>query len=117
VSILDETLSDVERAALHELVERLRGRFGPRIVKLALFGSRARGDFHEESDIDVAVVLRDPVTPAERSEVVRLAAEIAVDAPTFVDLSPRVLSEDEHRRLLRDEWRLAEDIEREGIPL
>jgi hypothetical protein len=117
VSILDETLSDVERAALQELVARLRDRFGPRITKLAVFGSRARGDFHDDSDIDVAVVLRDPVTPAERSEVVRLAAKIAADAPTYVDLSPRVLSEDEHRRLLREEWRLAEDIEHEGVPL
>ena len=40
------------RAALDEM-------YGERIERVVLFGSRARGDAHEDSDYDVAVFLRD----------------------------------------------------------
>lgn len=37
----------------------LRELYGDELVELVLFGSHARGDYHEESDVDFAVVLRD----------------------------------------------------------
>ena len=37
----------------------LRAYYGPRLERAVLFGSRARGDFHAESDYDVAVFLHD----------------------------------------------------------
>jgi predicted nucleotidyltransferase len=40
------------RAALDEI-------YGDRIERVVLFGSRARGDAHEDSDYDVAVFLKD----------------------------------------------------------
>jgi predicted nucleotidyltransferase len=40
------------RAALDKL-------YGDRIERVVLFGSRARGDAHEDSDYDVAVFLKD----------------------------------------------------------
>jgi predicted nucleotidyltransferase len=40
------------RAALNEL-------YGDRIERVVLFGSRARGDAHPDSDYDVAVFLKD----------------------------------------------------------
>lgn len=33
--------------------------YGDRLAKLILYGSRARGDFHAESDWDFLIVLRD----------------------------------------------------------
>jgi uncharacterized protein len=35
----------------------LQGLYGSELAALILFGSHARGDYHEESDIDFAVVL------------------------------------------------------------
>ena len=40
---------------------RLRTRYGSRLKGLILFGSRARGDFTEASDADVAIVLEGPI--------------------------------------------------------
>ncbi len=33
--------------------------YGQRLVKVVLYGSYARGDFHEESDVDFLIVLSD----------------------------------------------------------
>lgn len=38
-------------------VEELNEKFD--LIKVILFGSYAKGDFHDESDIDIAVVLKD----------------------------------------------------------
>lgn len=53
-----DNIVDIEQAVIQ---------FGRRVTKhytvkqLILFGSRARGDYHKESDADVAVILEDPV--------------------------------------------------------
>jgi predicted nucleotidyltransferase len=46
------------RAALREAKAGLERLYGDRLVRVVLFGSQARGDAHDESDVDVLVVLR-----------------------------------------------------------
>jgi uncharacterized protein len=53
-------LDEPTRALLAALHRRLRQRFGRRLKRLILFGSRARGDHTADSDADVAVVLAGP---------------------------------------------------------
>jgi predicted nucleotidyltransferase len=58
--VLDEAaLSDVERRALDRIVGALRGRLGDDLVAIWLYGSRARGESHPESDLDLLVVVQD----------------------------------------------------------
>lgn len=52
-------LLPAERAALSDYLTRLRGRFGQRILRVILYGSRARGEGDDESDLDVLVVVND----------------------------------------------------------
>lgn len=40
-----------------EFKQRMQRVYGEQLVKVLLYGSYARGDFHEESDIDLMVVL------------------------------------------------------------
>ncbi|SMD45651.1 Predicted nucleotidyltransferases [Aquiflexum balticum DSM 16537] len=42
---------------VQKYVEELNEKFD--LIKVILFGSYAKGDFHDESDIDIAVVLKD----------------------------------------------------------
>ncbi|MCB9357493.1 MAG: nucleotidyltransferase domain-containing protein [Calditrichaeota bacterium] len=68
---------------LKELREALAAHYGERLSKLVLFGSQARGDAEDDSDIDVLVVLAHPVRPlkeiAETGEfVARISAENCV---------------------------------------
>lgn len=53
---------------LTELRQRLEAIYGDRLVRLVLFGSQARGDAEEGSDIDVMVVLKGQVSPCEEIE-------------------------------------------------
>lgn len=50
---------------LEQLKQHFERLYGDRLEKMILFGSRARGDFESESDIDVLVVLRGIVSPSD----------------------------------------------------
>ncbi len=55
-----------QQALIADFKAAVTGLYGDRLAKVILYGSYARGDAHEESDIDFLVVLKD-------KEVKRLA--------------------------------------------
>jgi uncharacterized protein len=52
-------LKSHEVKALHELLERLQALYGARLNQTILFGSKARGDSTEGSDLDILAVIDD----------------------------------------------------------
>ena len=52
-------LNEIEKKAIEELIEKLKLIYGDNLVKVILYGSKARGDSTEDSDIDIMVVLKD----------------------------------------------------------
>jgi predicted nucleotidyltransferase len=96
-----------------ELKENLQALAGDR-VRLVLFGSRARGDYDKESDIDVAVIVRD-LTHESKDRILEAIAD--VELKYLNPLSTLVISEEDFNFLKTRERRIALDIEREGIPL
>jgi len=51
----DEKLNSL----LPEIENRIRELFGEKVLKIVLFGSYARGDYNNESDIDIFVLVND----------------------------------------------------------
>lgn len=67
------------RRILNELRFQLEAIYGERLIDLVLFGSQAWGDATPESDIDVMVVLKEPVDPGREIEFVSpITAEISL---------------------------------------
>lgn len=48
-----------QQALIAEFKKAVSGLYGDRLAKVILYGSYARGDAHEESDVDFLVVLKD----------------------------------------------------------
>lgn len=92
----------------------LRERYGDALVDVRLFGSCARGEMREDSDVDVAVVLQQ-VDWWTKRDVIDLAARIGLEHAVL--LSPTVLDRATFERWRAQERLFVMDIEREGLPL
>jgi predicted nucleotidyltransferase len=92
----------------------MQSQLGDRLVKIVVFGSRARGDFDAESDTDIAIIVRE-LSRELKYQILDTVAEI--EMKFIIPLSVIVFSENEFERLKKRERRIALDIEKEGIPL
>ncbi len=95
------------KAALYEL-------YGSRFSELILFGSYARGNFHDESDVDFAIVLDDDsFSPA--SEILRITpytTDIGIRHNVAVSILPVSV-----KRLRASSLSVYEAIRSEGIAI
>lgn len=107
-------LSATETAALREFVTGARALLGDGILDVRLFGSRARGEGHEHSDLDIAVIVR-AGGRARRYVLYDLAFDVGL--AHGVELAPLVMEAPQFEDLKARERAIALDIEREGIPL
>ncbi len=107
-----------ERAALGAFVARLRQQYGDDLLRVVLFGSKARGDADDESDMDVLVVVRVPLDDYERhwTPIVDLAWDVEFEHD-FLVLSPLIKDEASYAQM--QEWNMLinRNIEQDGIEL
>lgn len=99
---------------MEELKKSLENLLGSHGFRMILFGSRARGDYSESSDVDVAILVPG-LTREMKRRILDKVAEIELEY--LLPISVLVFSQDEFDLLIKRERRIALDIEREGIPL
>lgn len=104
-------MNDIEKIVLEKFRSLLSKRV--HVNKITLFGSRARGDAEPESDMDVLVILAEPVTTEAREAVSDCAWEAGIDHLLVV--VPVVYSRDEWDEGPEQSSLLALAVEREGI--
>jgi len=73
---------------------RLREAFGDRVEEIIVFGSRGRGDYREESDLDVLLILKDGIKPEDWDEIGRLSAELTLELGVSVMIVPHTPRKD-----------------------
>ena len=98
---------------LTPLQEYLQQEYQERLDRIILFGSQARGDSTSASDIDVLIVLQDPVNAsAELNRTSQFIAQLCLDHNILISrlFLPRSRFETENSPLLRN-------IREEGIVL
>ncbi|KXK30878.1 MAG: Nucleotidyltransferase domain protein [Candidatus Brocadia sinica] len=99
---------------LIELKDNLKGFLGNRLERMVLFGSRARGDYEDESDIDIAIIVHG-LTRELKNQILDTVA--AIELKYLQPISVIVLSKEVFDRLKRQERRIALDVEKEGLTL
>lgn len=93
------------RAAVDEI-------YGNQLDRVVLFGSRARGDAHEDSDYDVAIFLKTlPDRWAELDRLADLRVRFLDETGAFFDAKPYPVT------AYRERSPLMHEIRREGINL
>ena len=104
-------MSDEIRSILAELKERFQELYGERLVQMVLYGSQARGDAEDGSDIDVLVVLKGEVDPSSESQN---AGDITYDISYRNDVVVSCVFVSEER-YARGEGPLIRNVRREGL--
>lgn len=103
-----------ERAAVDDCVSRLYIALGNDVAGLWFFGSRSRGDFSSDSDIDLLIVLRS-LQPAKRWRIREIAAECSLEYDVLFNI--HILNQicwDEEVHYQGTLWR---EIQRDGVSL
>ncbi|ASJ02300.1 hypothetical protein A3L09_03000 [Thermococcus profundus] len=98
---------DKKAQALNEFLSLLKERFGSSIDEVFLFGSYARGNYDEESDIDVLIV-----GDVDFDEVIGLVTDVLLRYGELI--SPVIIKPDEFKKR-NDSF--IRTVKAEGIPL
>lgn len=109
-----KVLSPTEQQALEHFKTALQSLLGDNLLSLRLFGSRARGEGMEESDLDVLVLLREK----DRAVCRRIIEEsLEVDLTYETNLAPTILSAEEYRQNREYQTPFYCNVERDSLPL
>lgn len=96
---------------LREYRRRLEEIYGPRLLRLVLFGSQARGDADPDSDIDVLIVLSGPLDDwAETQRTSKVTSKASVKFGT--DIARIFATPEDYAEMTLP---LYEAIRREGV--
>lgn len=106
-------LTPTHREALSELRQRLTGMFG--IQTMSLFGSFARGEADEESDIDLLIITEQPLRRTVRHEITAIVFDVNLKYDT--NFSTLVIDRLAWEEGLISVLPLRDEILKEGIPL
>ena len=66
----------LSKEASSDLVEGMRGVFGDQLLSVVLYGSVARGDDTPESDVDIALFLREPLRYEEQEKMISCIVDL-----------------------------------------
>ncbi|MDQ3396174.1 MAG: nucleotidyltransferase domain-containing protein [Deinococcota bacterium] len=84
-----QAVKGLPQEMIKALKRGLEAQYGQRLRKLVLYGSWARGEAGEGSDIDLAVVLAGTVQPAEEVErTLDLVTDLNLDYGVLLSLYP-----------------------------
>lgn len=109
----DSSLTRGQSEALKEIKRRLLERI--EVKAFLLYGSAARGEADEESDLDLLVVTSVPLTRFERHEITNIVFDVNLQYDT--NFSSLVVDQESWETGMISVLPLRDEIMRDGIPI
>lgn len=107
-------LTDKEKAAVQRFETAVRDMLSHNLILLEVFGSKARGDYKSESDIDVFVLVK-KFSPDVMEKIAAISSEISIEQGILI--SAVVLSESEYNNNRDANTLFVQEIDKDGIIL
>lgn len=103
-----------ENRTIKLLSKQIREFLGDNLVSITLFGSKARGDFDKDSDIDVLIVVH-----KKNRKIKEKLYDILFDIDPYYDyrISLKLLSTFEYQKNVEMHSPFIENLNKEGVPL
>ena len=108
-------LTKREGEALRNFVERVRHSLGENLVRIILFGSKARGRARRGSDIDLLVIVRNRNIPTEK-KIIEQVVETELHYNIYC-LSPMIYSVEDYEERKKIEVPFISEVETGGVIL
>ena len=107
-------LTQTENEAVKIFSERIKDLLNDNLVSIRLFGSKVRGDFSDDSDIDILIVLKEK-DYALREKIYDILVDIDLTYDPKISLKIYTEKEMEKNKQLGSPFVL--NVEREGLML
>jgi predicted nucleotidyltransferase len=107
-------LTPTEEKALSEFSSRIKNGLSKNLFDLKLFGSKSTGKFHDESDIDILIIVN-----KRNEQILDTISEILLDVELKYDskLSPVVLTVSEFMQNQKHQTLFFHEVARDGVTL
>lgn len=109
--------SKLQDRTIHEFIRRVREREGANLRRIVLFGSLARNEYHDDSDIDLFVLFEKGNVSELQNEVSDIAYDTDADVSRCQTLLAPFVSTREKMSREKIKIPLFYNIEEEGVVL
>ncbi len=106
------TLNSEEQTWLDDYRKALDERHPDTVLRMVVYGSKARGDAHEDSDLDMLVVVRNAATGLKRP-LRRIGYDLAAESWAVPSIMAYTQAEWDRLKDMRSAYR--ESVERDGV--
>lgn len=110
----EKYLNAKEIQGVNQFVKRARQLLEQSLIDIRIFGSKVRGDFDKESDIDILLVI-DSDDWHIQDEISKIAANVNIEFNCNV--SPVIYTKREHERNKYFRTLFIQEVEKEGVSL
>ena len=106
-------LSEEEEIAIKELKQKLTQTLGENIYEIILYGSKARGDFHKGSDIDLLIVVKNSSLKV-KDVIMEIANDIEIEYGFLI--SVHIRSTEQYNKQIENKVNFfMQNVKKEGI--
>ncbi|MBI5196597.1 MAG: nucleotidyltransferase domain-containing protein [Nitrospirae bacterium] len=107
-------LTKIEKKVVEEFAKQVRTALGQNLIDMEIFGSKVRGDFTGDSDIDILVVVKERTLDV-MDKIGDITAELALEYD--MPLSPVIFSKYEYQVNRNMSSPFVLSVEAEGVRL